>query len=104
MEKTKKMALVPAECGWNDLGSWEAIVEVSMKDKNGNKFQGKHLDIASKDTLVWAGNKRLVATIGLENIIIVDTQDALLVCRRDMSQDVKKIVELLKQGNYKGQV
>ncbi len=103
MEKTKRIALLPADCGWMDLGSWEAIGEIAKKDKNGNIFQGKSIDIGSKDTLVWSG-KRLVTTLGLDNIIIVDTEDALLVCRKDRSQDVKKAVRLLKQKNFKGEV
>ncbi len=103
MEKTMRMALLPANCGWTDLGSWEAIAEIAKKDKNGNIFRGKNIDIGSKNTLVWS-DKRLVTTLGLENIIIVDTKDALLVCRRDISQLVKKVVELLKQNNFKGQI
>ena len=73
------------------------------KDKNGNIFRGQHIDIGSKNTLVWS-DERLITTLGLNNIIIVDTKDALLVCRKDMSQDVKKVVGLLKQKNFKGQV
>ena len=103
MEKTKRMALLPADCGWIDLGSWEAIGEIAKKDKNGNIFRGKFIDIGSKNTLVWS-DKRLITTLGLNNIIIVDTKDALLVCRKDMSQDVKKAVGLLKKKNFKGQV
>jgi len=102
MEKTKRMALLPADCGWIDLGSWEAVVEIAKKDKNGNIFLGKFIDIGSKNTLVWS-DKRLITTLGLNNIIIVDTEDALLVCRKDMSQDVKKAVGLLKKKNFKGQ-
>ncbi|MDP3731777.1 MAG: mannose-1-phosphate guanylyltransferase [Candidatus Omnitrophota bacterium] len=103
MEKTKRMALLPADCGWIDLGSWEAIGEVVKKDKNGNIFRGKCIDMGSKNSLVWS-DKRLIATLGLNNIIIVDTEDALLVCRKDMSQDIKKAVGLLKQQNYKDEV
>lgn len=102
MEKTKRMVLLPLDCGWIDLGSWEAVGEFAKKDKDGNIFRGRHLDIGSKNSLVW-GDKRLIATLGLNNIIIVDSEDALLVCRCDMSQDVKKIVGLLKQKNFKGQ-
>ena len=103
MEKTKRMALLPADCGWIDLGSWEAIGEVVKKDKNGNIFRGKCIDMGSKNSLVWS-DKRLITTLGLNNIIIVDTEDALLVCRKDMSQDIKKAVGLLKQKNYKDEV
>lgn len=103
MEKTKRMVLLPADCGWIDLGSWEALGEIVKKDKDGNIFRGKNIDIGSKNTLVWS-DKRLITTLGLNNIVIVDTKDALLVCRRDMSQDVKKIVKLLKQRNFEGQI
>jgi len=103
MERTKRMALLPADCGWIDLGSWQAVGEIAKKDKNGNIFRGKYMDIGSKDTFVWS-DKRLIATLGLKDIIIVDTEDALLVCRKDMSQDVKKIVQLLKQRNFKGEI
>ncbi len=103
MEKTKRMALLPADCGWIDLGSWEAIGEIVKKDKDGNVFRGKSIDIGSKNTLVWS-DKRIVTTLGLNNIIIVDTEDALLVCHQDRSQDVKRIVGLLKQKRFKGQI
>ncbi len=103
MEKTRRMALLPLDCGWIDLGSWEAISEVAKKDKDGNIFRGKYIDIGSKNTLVWSQG-RLITTLGLKNIIIVDTQDALLVCRRDMSQDVKSIVKKLKKKNFKGEI
>ena len=103
MEKTKRMALLPADCGWIDLGSWESVAEILRKDANGNIFRGKTIDIGSRNALVWS-DKRLIATLGLNNIIIVDTEDALLVCRRDRSQDVKKVVGLLKRKNFKGQI
>lgn len=103
MEKTKRMALLPADCGWTDLGSWESIDEIAKKDKNGNVFRGKHIDIGSKDILTWS-DKRLITTLGLSNIIIVDTKDALLVCRKDMSQEVRKVVALLEKKNFKGEI
>jgi len=95
MEKTKKLALVPLSCGWSDLGSWKAIEEIMQKDKNGNIFRGKHIDLGSRNTTVWT-EKRLVATIGLRDIIIVDTDRGLLVCHKDKAQDVKKITQALK--------
>lgn len=96
MEKTKRIVMLPADCGWVDLGSWEAVGEVAKKDKSGNIFRGKHIDIGSKNILAWS-DKRLIATLGLNNIIIVDTEDALLVCRKDMCQKVKKAVQLLRK-------
>lgn len=103
MEKTKKMALIPSDFGWMDLGSWKAIEYFSKKDKCGNIFKGNCIDIGSKNTLAWSSN-RLLATLGLDNIIIVDTNDALLVCSKDKTQDVKKIVHILKQKNLKDQI
>jgi mannose-1-phosphate guanylyltransferase len=103
MQKTKKTVLLPAEYGWMDLGCWEAIETVVKKDSSGNVLKGNCIDIGSKNILVWS-DKRLVATIGLENIIIVDTKDALLVCTKDKAQDVKKIVQALKEKNLRGHI
>jgi mannose-1-phosphate guanylyltransferase len=99
MEKTKKLKLIPLDCGWSDLGSWQAITEVHMKDKNGNIFMGKVINLGSKNTFV--SSKRLVATVGLKDLIIADTKDALLVCAKNKSQEVKKVVEILKQNKHK---
>ncbi|MEK6727936.1 MAG: mannose-1-phosphate guanylyltransferase [Candidatus Omnitrophota bacterium] len=96
MEKTKKMALVPADFGWTDLGSWEAIGDLLIKDKNGNISIGNCIDLGSKNTLCWSNN-RILATIGLENIIIVNTDKATLVCAKDKTQEVKKLVGILKE-------
>lgn len=90
MEKTKKAALLPANFGWIDLGSWRAVAEIMKKDKNGNIFKGKCIDIGSKSSFVWS-DKRLVATLGLNNIIIVDAKDSLLVCSKDKVHDIKKL-------------
>jgi len=103
MEKTKNIAVLPADYGWLDLGSWKAIEEVHAKDKSGNIFKGENIDLGSQNSLIW-GSKRLIATIGLKDIIIVDTQDALLVCHKDKTQDVKKIVEQLKKINLKAKL
>ena len=96
MEKAKNIALIPADFGWVDLGSLSAIEYFSKKDGYGNIFKGRCIDIGSKNTLAWSGH-RLLATLGLDNIIIVDTKDALLVCAKDKAQDVKAIVRALKQ-------
>jgi len=95
MEKSKKLALLPLNCYWYDLGSWEAIYDVSDKDENGNYIQGNVIDIDSKDSLIYSTSK-LVTTAGLTNTIVVETEDALLVCDRGKVQDVKKIYEKLK--------
>lgn len=96
MEKTDRAAIVPADIGWSDVGSWTALEEVTDKDSSGNIISGNVIDIDSTDSVVYA-EKRLVATIGLNNTIVVDTPDATLVCSRDRAQDVKKVVEELKK-------
>lgn len=95
MEKTKLAAVVPASMGWNDVGSWTALKEVQAQDRNGNAVRG---DVYLKDvnnTLVRAEN-RFVAAVGVEDLLIVETSDAVLVAHRDCAQDVKNIVDHLK--------
>ncbi len=98
MEKSDKIALVKLESDWNDLGSWQSIYDVSEKDKNGNVFIGHVLDRDSKNSFVYAASK-LVATIGLEDTVIVETEDAILACKKDRTQDVKHIFDTLKKQN-----
>ncbi|MDH4558242.1 mannose-1-phosphate guanylyltransferase/mannose-6-phosphate isomerase [Pseudomonas sp. BN417] len=95
MEKTQDAVMVPLDAGWSDIGSWSALWDVSEKDEQGNVFKGDVLDQRSKNTYVHADN-RLVATVGVEDLIIVETKDAVLVAHKDHVQDVKKIVEQLK--------
>ena len=98
IEKSKKTVMLELECDWMDLGSWEAIYENSKKDENNNCFLGNVIDIDSKDSFVYATSK-LVTTIGLNNTCIVETEDALLVCDKSKSNEVKKIYEKLKDIN-----
>ena len=98
MEKSNRIALVKLESDWNDLGSWQSIYDVSQKDKNGNVFVGHVLDKDSKNSFVYSSSK-LVATIGLEDTVIVETEDAILACKKDKTQDVKYIYNTLKEQN-----
>ena len=98
MEKSDRIALVKLESDWNDLGSWQSIYDVSQKDKNGNVFVGHVLDKDSKNSFVYSSSK-LVATIGLEDTVIVETEDAILACKKDKTQDVKYIYNTLKEQN-----
>lgn len=98
MEKSDKIALVQLKSDWNDLGSWKSIYDVSKKDENGNVKIGHVLDEGSKNSFVYSSSK-LVATIGLEDIILVETEDAILACKSDKTQDVKKIFDTLKKQN-----
>ena len=98
IEKSKKTVMIELECDWMDLGSWEAIYENSKKDEKNNCFLGNVIDIDSKDSFVYATSK-LVTTIGLNNTCIVETEDALLVCDKSKSNEVKRIYEKLKDIN-----
>jgi len=98
MEKTSDAVVVPMDCGWSDVGSWSALWDVSPKDEKGNAFKGDVMAIDTKNSFVHAQNK-LVATIGLEGIAVVETKDAILVSKLSEVQKVKKIVEQLKDEN-----
>ena len=97
MEKTADAVMVPLDAGWSDIGSWAALWDVSDKDEQGNVFKGDVLNQRSNNTYVHA-DSRLVATVGLDDLVIVETKDAVLVAHKDHVQDVKKIVEQLKSG------
>lgn len=98
MEKSKNIALVPLDCGWNDLGSWESIYDTSEKDKSKNYISGNVIDLGSKNSMIYSTSK-LVTTIGLKDTVVIETEDALLVCDKSKTQEVKKIYEQLKQNN-----
>ena len=96
MEKAENVLVIPAEFGWNDVGTWDALDDISEPDQDGNVIRGDHLGIDSHHCIVY-GDKRLIATVGIQNLIIVDTGDALLVCDKNNTQDVKSVVEELKR-------
>jgi mannose-1-phosphate guanylyltransferase/mannose-6-phosphate isomerase len=98
MENSKKLVLIPLESGWKDVGSLEAVYDISEKDENGNYISGNVLDLDSKNSMIYSGSK-LITTIGLENTVVVETEDAVLVCDMNRAQDVKKIVNMLKEKN-----
>ncbi len=96
LEKSDCVAVIPVEMEWTDLGSWESLHKVSDKNSEGNVLRGNVITQDTKNSLIFS-EKKLVASIGLENLIIVETEDALLVCKMNQSQDVKKLVERLKR-------
>jgi len=96
MEKTDRAAVVPVNCGWSDIGSWDALWMAAEKDANENHFEGDVIAIDTHRSLVHSHGRHMVATIGLDDVVVVTTPDATLVARRDASQDVKKIVDELK--------
>jgi mannose-1-phosphate guanylyltransferase len=102
MEKLDDILVIPGNFGWNDIGSWATVLEIASKDHANNAASGKHISIDTRNCLVMSTDNKIVATIGVEDLIIVDTDDALLVCHKDRAQDVKKVVEKLKEGNLDG--
>lgn len=96
MEKSENIAMVELQSDWKDLGSWQSIYDVSPKDNNNNVFVGHVLDKDSKNSFVYSSSK-LVATIGLEDTVVIETEDAILACKKDRTQEVKQIYETLKE-------
>lgn len=98
MEKTKLGKIVKLNAGWDDVGSWTALYDISKKDENKNVIKG---DVIALDTTASyiRGGKRTIATIGLDNIVVVDSEDSLLIAAKGKIQDVKKVAETIKARN-----
>lgn len=103
-EKSEKVVTIPLTTYWNDIGSWDAIYDVLEKDENGNAIEGDCLLVDSANSLVL-GRSRLIAGIGLEDLLVVETDDVILVAKKGESQKVKDVVaELKKQGRTEAEV
>ena len=100
MEHTKNAVVIPIDVGWNDVGSWSSLWEIGEQDTEGNRFLGDVISHGSNRNYVNAPH-RLVSLVGVDDLIVVDTADALLVAARDQAQDVKEIVAALKQSSRK---
>ena len=98
MERTSRAAVIPAEFEWSDVGSWGALWDLAEKDAAGNTARGDVRLQDTKDSLIF-GDRRLIAALGVEGLIIVDSDDALLIADRSRSQDVREVVEDLKRSN-----
>lgn len=98
MEKTGDAVVIPLDAGWNDVGSWSSLWEVSDKDENGNRLHGDVLTHNTTNSLLHS-ESRLVAAIGVDNIVVVETDDAVMVAAKDQVQDVKAIAEQLKDDD-----
>lgn len=96
MERSSGVLMVPATFRWSDLGSWTALDEIVEKDQDGNIIRGNTVDIESRNTTIFAG-ERLIATIGLKDMVLVDTPDATLVAPKERVQEIRKVVETLKK-------
>ncbi len=99
MERAERVAVVPADIGWSDVGSWASLADLMATRSGGNVVlgEGEHLDLDTEDSLIYAPG-RTVATIGLRGLIVVDTGDVLLVCPKSRAQDVRQLVDKLRQA------
>lgn len=94
LEKSDRVSLIPCDIGWNDVGSWQAVHEISPKDANGNALQGNVIAVDCKNSLIRA-EKRLVAAIGVEDLCVIETADAVLISKSGQTQRVREVVDKL---------
>ena len=99
MERSEKVATVPCDIGWSDIGSWNAVSELTEADADGNRFEGEVLSHNSRNNYVNSED-RLTALVGVEDLLIIDTADAVMIAHKDHAQDVKHIVGQLKSGGH----
>ena len=96
LEKSDRVSLIPCDIGWNDVGSWHAVHEISAKDESGNTLQGNVVALDCRNSLIRA-EKRLVAAIGVEDLCVIETADAVLISKSDQTQRVREVVDTLEQ-------
>ena len=97
-EKTPNIALIPAELGWRDVGSWQAIYDILTETENGVVQKGRVMAVDTQDTLIFNENEgKLVAVVGIKDLVIVDTKDSLLIMHKSQDQDIKKIITQLEE-------
>jgi mannose-1-phosphate guanylyltransferase len=101
MERAAQVAVVRATFDWSDVGSWAAMAPLWGADQAGNATRGDALLIDCADTVVWGGASRLVAVVGGQDLVVVDSPDALLVCRRSRAQEVRRVVDALARGRHR---
>jgi mannose-1-phosphate guanylyltransferase/mannose-6-phosphate isomerase len=97
LERSDRVCLIPCDFGWNDVGSWHAVHEIAAKDEDGNALQGNVIAIGCKNSLIRS-EKRLVAAIGIEDLCVVETADAILISRSDQTQRVREVVDVLDEN------
>jgi mannose-1-phosphate guanylyltransferase len=95
MERAERLAVIPADFGWSDIGSWAELLQIAPKDQAGNVVRGDHVGAETQGTLIY-GSSRPIFTLGVEDLVIVDAKDALLICHKDHAEAVKKLVEQLQ--------
>jgi len=97
MERIEEAIVIPGDFGWNDIGSWDALGAIFPRDRDGNIIKGEHICLDTKECIIYGGGNKIIATIGVSNAIIVNTDDAILFCAKDRAQDVKYIVDEIKR-------
>lgn len=95
LERSNDVVVIPGDFGWSDVGSWDSLGVIYDMDDSGNIIRGEQINIGTKNCICYSDN-RLIATVGIENMIVAETEDAVLVCRKDQAQLVKEVVEQLK--------
>lgn len=98
MEKASNIYVIPGNFGWDDVGSWLSLERINQSNQDGNVISGNVISIKTKNTIIQ-GTDKLIATIGLEDIIVVDTEDAILICNKNNTQEVKEVINNLKICN-----
>lgn len=93
----KEVRIIPGDLGWSDIGTWEAIFDELTTNTTDNLIKATHMGVETQGSLIYGSQKKLIATVGLKNMVIIDTPDALLICQKGRSQEVKKIVEQLQK-------
>ena len=100
LERCDEVVIVSGDFGWNDVGSWDALGAIFPPDEFGNIVKANHIGLQTQHSIIY-GNGRLITTIGIDGLIIADTEDALLICAKDKAQEVKDIVAILKERDLK---
>jgi Mannose-1-phosphate guanylyltransferase len=98
MERADNIYVIPCDFGWDDVGSWTSLERLNPQDELGNVVKGKIISIDTRDCIV-KGDKKLIATIGIEDLIVVDTEDAILICKKDRAQDIKQLINEIKENS-----
>jgi mannose-1-phosphate guanylyltransferase len=101
LEKAKNVVVVGADFSWDDVGSWRAVERYGTKDSFGNSVLGDHIGIETQSCII-VGKKRLIATLGIRDLVVVETDDAILVCQRDQTERVKELVDRLQKEGRSG--
>jgi mannose-1-phosphate guanylyltransferase len=96
LEKAPRIVVLPAELGWDDVGHWTAVSRLSPQDDDGNVLQGNVVAVDTAGSLI-SGHDRLIATVGLKDVVVIESEDAVLICAKDRVQDVRKILQRLRE-------